>query len=180
MSYKPGAPFAARRLWLTSPALLPLQAYDKFAGHWAAELKLKDQEDNKPSLVRALRKTFGGYYMLGAIFKCLWSTFVITGAFFFVRRWGCRRSPAQRVPAGDILGRIRGFVGRDRRCTYAAYSRLRIMYLYVGVGVGLGGRWRALGVGREGRFAGAEKRVRVDALRVDLSLASTDGTLAVH
>ncbi len=39
------------------------------------------------SLLRALRKSFGSYYMLAGLFKCGWSTFVITGAFYFVRRW---------------------------------------------------------------------------------------------
>ncbi|GIL86269.1 hypothetical protein Vretimale_13733 [Volvox reticuliferus] len=61
------------------------EAYDKFASNWAAEMKLKEAGSEKPSLVRALRKSFGWYYMLGGICKCGWSTFVITGAFYFVR-----------------------------------------------------------------------------------------------
>ncbi|KXZ44762.1 hypothetical protein GPECTOR_62g877 [Gonium pectorale] len=60
-------------------------AYDTFAANWAAEVKLKDSNEGKPSLVRALRKSFGAYYLLGGLFKCGWSTFVITGAFYFVR-----------------------------------------------------------------------------------------------
>ncbi len=65
-----------------------MQAYDKFAANWAAEMKLKESGDEKktPSLVRALRKSFGWYYLMGGVCKCLWSTFVITGAFYFVRR----------------------------------------------------------------------------------------------
>lgn len=63
-------------------------AYDAFKVHWNAELKLRDTSDGekKPSLVRALRKAFGTYYFLGGLCKCGWSAFVITGAFFFVRR----------------------------------------------------------------------------------------------
>ncbi|GLC72909.1 hypothetical protein PLESTF_001308600 [Pleodorina starrii] len=61
------------------------EAYDKFASNWAAEMKLREQGDEKPSLVRALRKSFGWYYMIGGLMKCGWSTFVITGAFYFVR-----------------------------------------------------------------------------------------------
>ena len=63
-------------------------AYDKFAAHWAAENKLKDSPDGgKPSLFRALRKSFGWYYMVAGLCKLGWSTFVILGAFYFVRRW---------------------------------------------------------------------------------------------
>ncbi|GLI68304.1 hypothetical protein VaNZ11_012665 [Volvox africanus] len=62
------------------------EAYDQFASNWAAEMKLKEAGGTeKPSLVRALRKSFGWYYMLGGVCKCGWSTFVITGAFYFVR-----------------------------------------------------------------------------------------------
>ncbi|KAG2500519.1 hypothetical protein HYH03_001296 [Edaphochlamys debaryana] len=62
-------------------------AYDKFSGHWAAEMKLRGQEADgkKPSLVRALRKAFGASYMMAGLCKMGWSTFVITGAFYFVR-----------------------------------------------------------------------------------------------
>jgi hypothetical protein len=63
-------------------------AYDKFAAHWAAEAKLKSEEPDgaKPSLFRALRKSFGWYYMVAGLCKMGWSTFVICGAFYFVRR----------------------------------------------------------------------------------------------
>ncbi|KAG2500538.1 hypothetical protein HYH03_001315 [Edaphochlamys debaryana] len=62
-------------------------AYDTFIGHWSAELKLKGQEADgkKPSLLRALRKSFGAYYFLAGLCKMGWSTFVIMGAFYFVR-----------------------------------------------------------------------------------------------
>ncbi|GLC48313.1 hypothetical protein PLESTB_000082600 [Pleodorina starrii] len=62
-------------------------AYEKFAAHWAAETKLKDSardNEQRPSLLRALRKSFGGYYILAGLCKCGWSTFVILGAFYFV------------------------------------------------------------------------------------------------
>lgn len=69
------------------PENLADNAYEKFAANWASELKLKDNDEGaKPSLVRALRRSFGWYYLLGGLCKCGWSTFVITGAFFFVRR----------------------------------------------------------------------------------------------
>ncbi|GLC60118.1 hypothetical protein PLESTB_001575900 [Pleodorina starrii] len=71
---------------------LAAAAYDKFAGHWAAEMKLRDGSDghgssggSKPSLFRALRRSFGCYYMLAGLCKCGWSAFVICGAFYFVR-----------------------------------------------------------------------------------------------
>ncbi|KAG2426904.1 hypothetical protein HXX76_012691 [Chlamydomonas incerta] len=67
------------------PECMAHEAYDKFAAHWANEQKLKDQDGKKPSLVRALRKSFGLFYMLGGLCKMGWSTFVILGAFYFVR-----------------------------------------------------------------------------------------------
>ncbi len=69
------------------PENMSRNAYDLFAGHWAAELKLKDSQNGKgPSLLRALRKSFGSYYFLAGLCKCGWSTFVILGAFYFVSR----------------------------------------------------------------------------------------------
>ncbi|KXZ54551.1 hypothetical protein GPECTOR_4g616 [Gonium pectorale] len=81
------------------PENLAVNAYDTFAAHWANELKLRGGGGGKgeaggsgggggagqPSLLRALRRSFGGYYMLAGLCKCGWSTFVITGAFYFVR-----------------------------------------------------------------------------------------------
>ncbi len=84
-------------------------AYAKFSANWQAELAFKESVDGqgkKPSLTRALRKTFGTYYALAGVCKLLWSTFVITGAFFFVRRCGDAPSAllrAQSAPAVSAL-----------------------------------------------------------------------------
>ncbi|PNH10694.1 Multidrug resistance-associated protein 1 [Tetrabaena socialis] len=87
---------------------LALQAYDQFASNWATEVKLKDTDGGKPSLVRALRKTFGWHYMLGGVFKFGWSTFVITGAFYFVR---------------SLLAHVNGIKdGRLYSTTYAGWA----------------------------------------------------------
>jgi hypothetical protein len=43
-------------------------AYEQFVNNWSAEKELLKQE-KKPSLIRALRKSFGLYYMLAGICK---------------------------------------------------------------------------------------------------------------
>ncbi|KAG2424609.1 hypothetical protein HXX76_014334 [Chlamydomonas incerta] len=89
------------------------QAYDKFAAHWAAEAKLKSEEPagDKPSLCRALRKSFGWYYMIAGLCKMGWSTFVICGAFYFVRSllahvagYSAAKTSAERLYSSTLAG----------------------------------------------------------------------------
>lgn len=67
--------------------------YAKFAAAWAEELKLKDPPKDlpkgkkvpKPSLLRALYKSFGREVLIAGAWKLTWSVFVLLGAFYFVR-----------------------------------------------------------------------------------------------
>ena len=47
-------------------------------------------EGGKPSLLKALKKSFGWDVFLGAVYKLLWSTFVLVGM--------CAPSALARVP----------------------------------------------------------------------------------
>ncbi|KAG2422455.1 hypothetical protein HXX76_016025 [Chlamydomonas incerta] len=62
-------------------------AVSKFDAAWAEELKLRNSGDakKKPSLVRALRRSFGVDVLIAAAWKLTWSCFVLVGAFYFVR-----------------------------------------------------------------------------------------------
>ena len=59
-------------------------SYEVFKKHWDAELQ-GHLAGRQPSIVRALRRSFGGELMIAGLFKFLWSVFVITGAFYFIR-----------------------------------------------------------------------------------------------
>ena len=59
-------------------------SYEVFQKYWATELE-EHKAGRKPSIVRALRRSFGGELMVAGLFKFLWSVFVITGAFYFIR-----------------------------------------------------------------------------------------------
>ncbi len=57
-------------------------ASDHFQRNWNAEVKANP---SNPSLVRAMRHTFGWEFALAGLFKLLWSAFVLMGASFFVK-----------------------------------------------------------------------------------------------
>lgn len=65
---------------------LSQNSYENFQKNWEDELALQKSGDTKPSLLRAMRKTYFKDYFIAGIFKACWSIFVITGAFYFVRR----------------------------------------------------------------------------------------------
>jgi ATP-binding cassette subfamily C (CFTR/MRP) protein 1 len=54
---------------------------------WAEEMKLKGKTDSKkkPSLLRAINRSFGVDILVAAAWKITWSVFVLVGAFYFVR-----------------------------------------------------------------------------------------------
>jgi hypothetical protein len=59
---------------------------EQFTQAWAEEYKLKGAGGkDKPSLLRALRKSFGAEVLVAAAWKITWSVFVLVGAFYFVR-----------------------------------------------------------------------------------------------
>ncbi|KXZ48458.1 hypothetical protein GPECTOR_27g628 [Gonium pectorale] len=62
-------------------------AVSRFEAAWSEEAKLKGSKDAKaqPSLLRALRRSFGADVMVAAAWKITWSVFVLLGAFYFVR-----------------------------------------------------------------------------------------------
>lgn len=62
-------------------------AYAKFKAAWEEELKLKGSKDEKlqPSLLRALKRSFGWGVFVAGCFKVMWSCLVLVGAFYFVR-----------------------------------------------------------------------------------------------
>ncbi len=59
----------------------------RFDAAWAEELKLRGSKDEKmqPSLLRALRRSFGAEVIVAGAWKIMWSVFVLVGAFYFVR-----------------------------------------------------------------------------------------------
>ncbi|GLI63446.1 hypothetical protein VaNZ11_006418 [Volvox africanus] len=59
----------------------------RFDAEWEKELVLRGKTgpDMKPSLFRALRRTFGIEVFIAAAWKITWSVFVLLGAFYFVR-----------------------------------------------------------------------------------------------
>uniref|UniRef100_A0A7S0R450 Uncharacterized protein n=1 Tax=Chlamydomonas leiostraca TaxID=1034604 RepID=A0A7S0R450_9CHLO len=59
-------------------------AAKKFQAAWEEELKLKSS-GGKPSLMRALRRSFGYEVFVAGIWKIAWSVLVLVGAFYFVR-----------------------------------------------------------------------------------------------
>ncbi|GFR52364.1 hypothetical protein Agub_g14922 [Astrephomene gubernaculifera] len=62
-------------------------ATSRFDAAWAEEVKLRGNTDpkEKPSLLRALRRSFGVEVAVAAAWKITWSVFVLVGAFYFVR-----------------------------------------------------------------------------------------------
>uniref|UniRef100_A0A7S0VCE4 ABC transporter n=2 Tax=Polytomella parva TaxID=51329 RepID=A0A7S0VCE4_9CHLO len=62
-------------------------AQARFLRFWEEEVKLADNKDpnNKPSLFRAIRRSFGYDIMIASFWKVAWSMLVILGAAYFVR-----------------------------------------------------------------------------------------------
>jgi ATP-binding cassette subfamily C (CFTR/MRP) protein 1 len=56
--------------------------FERFSANWDEELS---NENNQPSLMRCLRKTYGRDIFIAGIFKALWSFLVIFAAYYFVK-----------------------------------------------------------------------------------------------
>jgi hypothetical protein len=62
--------------------------YKQFSENWAKEADLNTGDANakeKPSLLRALRRSFWHQFVLAGIFKLFWGGLMCLGAFYFVR-----------------------------------------------------------------------------------------------
>ena len=103
---KPGVAITSDELSFTAAdGIEPVVAHALFMVHWSEELKLaKASKDAKPSLLRALRKTFIRELLFAAMLKLVWGTLIVLCASYFIRAllaWLQDKSKKISVPEGD-------------------------------------------------------------------------------
>ncbi len=102
----PVAEISGEELALTAAeGIEPNVAYALFLENWKEELELtRKNSKEKPSLLRALRRTFLRELLVAAVLKLIWGTLIVLCASYFIRAllaWLQSKTRRENVPEED-------------------------------------------------------------------------------